>query len=140
MVSGCGSKDKGELVGVKGKRWHPEKPYGMSLIPGGAFVMGKADDDIVDLQDANQNSYCRSFYMDETEITNSEYRQFVHWVRDCLKKDSEMAGLEGKTQDDDGIGEFAYVDALDPDDLTPYQRYMLDTYGDDHVKSIEMSI
>ena len=27
IVTSCGSKDKGELVGVKGKRWHPEKPY-----------------------------------------------------------------------------------------------------------------
>lgn len=137
MVSGCGSKDKGELVGVKGKRWHPEKPYGMSLIPGGAFVMGKADDDIVDLQDAPTKTVTvRSFYMDETEITNSEYRQFVHWVRDSILRErlAEMADLEGKTQDDDGIGEFAYVDALDPDDLTPYQRYMLDTYGDDQRK------
>ena len=52
IMSSCGSRDKGELVGVKGKRWHPEKPYGMGLIPGGAFVMGKSDDDIVDLQDA----------------------------------------------------------------------------------------
>ena len=50
IATSCGSKDKGELVGVKGKRWHPEKPYGMSLIPGGAFVMGKSDDDIVDLE------------------------------------------------------------------------------------------
>ena len=137
MISGCGSKDKGELVGVKGKRWHPEKPYGMSLIPGGAFIMGKADDDIVDLQDAPTKTVTvRSFYMDETEITNSEYRQFVHWVRDSILRErlAEMADLEGKTQDDDGIGEFAYVDALDPDDLTPYQRYMLDTYGDDQRK------
>ncbi|MDA1177092.1 MAG: gliding motility lipoprotein GldK [Bacteroidetes bacterium] len=134
IATGCGSKDKGELVGVKGKRWHPEKPYGMSLIPGGAFVMGKADDDVVDLQDAPTKTVTvRSFYMDETEITNSEYRQFVYWVRDSILRErlAEMADLEGKTQDDDGIGEFAYVDALDPDDLTPYQRYMLDTYGDD---------
>lgn len=137
IVTSCGSKDKGELVGVKGKRWHPEKPYGMSLIPGGAFVMGKADDDIVDLQDAPTKTVTvRSFYMDETEITNSEYRQFVHWVRDSILREklAEMADLEGKTQDDDGIGQFAYVDALDPDDLTPYQRYMLDTYGDDQRK------
>lgn len=137
IATSCGSKDKGELVGVKGKRWHPEKPYGMSLIPGGAFVMGKADDDIVDLQDAPTKTVTvRSFYMDETEITNSEYRQFVHWVRDSILREklAEMADLEGKTQDDDGIGQFAYVDALDPDDLTPYQRYMLDTYGDDQRK------
>ena len=85
LVVGCGSKDKGELTGVKGKRWHPEKPYGMSLIPGGAFIMGKSDDDIVDLQDAPTRTVTvRSFYMDETEITNSEYRQFVEWVRDSI--------------------------------------------------------
>ena len=29
----CGKGDKGELVGVKGRKWHPEKPYGMTLIP-----------------------------------------------------------------------------------------------------------
>ena len=31
MLSSCGSKDRGELIGVQGKKWHPEKPYGMSL-------------------------------------------------------------------------------------------------------------
>ena len=137
IVSSCGSKDKGELVGVKGKRWHPEKPYGMSLIPGGAFVMGKADDDVVDLQDAPTKTVTvRSFYMDETEITNSEYRQFVHWVRDSILREklAEMADLEGKTPDDDGIGQYAYLDAGDEEELTPYQKYMLDTYGDEQRK------
>ena len=85
FIFSCGNKDKGELVGVKGKRWHPEKPYGMSLIPGGAFVMGKSDDDLVDIKDAPTKTVTvRSFYMDETEITNSEYRQFVNWVRDSI--------------------------------------------------------
>ncbi len=134
IFSSCGSRDKGELVGVKGKRWHPEKPYGMSLIPGGAFVMGKADDDVVDLQDAPTKTVTvRSFYMDETEITNSEYRQFVHWVRDSILREklAEMADLEGKTSEDEGIGQFAYLDSGDEEELTPYQRYMLDTYGDE---------
>ena len=27
-----------------------------------------------------------SFYMDQTEITNNEYRQFVHWVRDSIAR------------------------------------------------------
>jgi len=79
----CGKGDKGELVGVKGRKWHPEKPYGMTLIPGGAFIMGKADDDLANTQDAPTKTVTvRSFYMDETEITNSEYRQFVEWVKD----------------------------------------------------------
>ena len=137
FVSSCGSNDRGELVGVKGKRWHPEKPYGMSLVPGGAFVMGKSDDDIADVQNAPTRTVSvRSFYMDETEITNSEYRQFVHWVRDSILRLrlAEMADLEGKTPDDEsGIGAYAYV-SIEDEDLTPYEKYMIDTYGDEQRK------
>ena len=136
FITSCGSKDKGELVGVKGKKWHPEKPYGMSLIPGGAFVMGKSDDDLAGIQDAPTKTVSvRSFYMDETEITNSEYRQFVYWVRDSILRYNlaEMADLEGKTPDDEGIGEFAYLSS-EEEDMTPYEKYMLDTYGNEQRK------
>ena len=85
LLTSCGSGDRGELVGVKGKKWHPEKPYGMTLIPGGAFIMGKSDDDLAGLKNAPTRTVTvRAFYMDETEITNSEYRQFVNWVRDSI--------------------------------------------------------
>ena len=30
MVASCNSGARGQLVGVKGKSWHPEKPYGMT--------------------------------------------------------------------------------------------------------------
>ena len=83
LLFSCGSSDKGELVGVKGKKWHPEKPFGMTLVPGGAYIMGKSDDDLAAIGDAPTKTVTvRSFYMDETEITNSEYRQFVDWVKD----------------------------------------------------------
>ena len=74
LLYSCGKgNDRGELVGVKGKSWHPEKPYGMTLISGGAFIMGKSDDDIAAVEDAPTKTVTvRSFYMDETEITNSE--------------------------------------------------------------------
>ena len=136
LITSCGSKDKGELVGVKGKKWHPEKPYGMTLIPGGAFVMGKSDDDLVGIQDSPTKTVSvRSFYMDETEITNSEYRQFVFWVRDSILRYNlaEMADLEGKTPDDEGIGEYAYMSS-EEEDMTPYEKYMMDTYGDEQRK------
>ena len=42
----CGKRDKGELVGVKQKKWFPEKPFGMTLIEGGAYIMGKSDEDV----------------------------------------------------------------------------------------------
>ncbi|WP_449361589.1 type IX secretion system lipoprotein PorK/GldK [Winogradskyella litorisediminis] len=132
MVS-CNSGDRGQVVGVKGKRWHPEKPYGMTLIPGGAFIMGKSDDDLAGVQDAPTKTVTvRAFYMDETEITNSEYRQFVEDVRNNIirEKLAEMADLEGKVPGEGDIGEFAYQDA-DTANLNPYQKYMINTYGNE---------
>jgi formylglycine-generating enzyme required for sulfatase activity len=49
--------------------------------------MGKSDDDVASIQDAPTKTVTvRSFYMDETEITNSEYRQFVDWVKDSTMR------------------------------------------------------
>ncbi|GAB5564290.1 MAG: gliding motility lipoprotein GldK [Winogradskyella sp.] len=136
MVASCSSGDRGQLVGVSGKKWHPEKPYGMTLVPGGAFIMGKSDDDIAGVQDApTKTATVRAFYMDETEITNSEYRQFVYWVRDSILryKLAEMADLEGVTPGNGDIGEFAYLDA-NPEELNAYESYMLNTYGNEQRK------
>ena len=136
MVASCNSGDRGQLVGVKGKQWHPEKPYGMTLVPGGAFIMGKSDDDLAGVQDApTKTATVSAFYMDETEITNSEYRMFVQWVRDSTLrlKLAEMADLEGKTAGSGDIGEFAYVDS-DPNNLNAYESYMVNTYGNEQRK------
>lgn len=127
FLSSCGKNDRGELVGARGKRWYSEKPYGMSLIPGGSFIMGKSDDDITNKMDAPTKTVTvPSFYMDETEITNSEYRMFVQWVRDSVVRTmlAEEADMNALTPDTDGVGEYAYKD-VDPDgDLTPYQEYI----------------
>lgn len=131
LIIGCSRGDRGQLVGAKGKKWNPEKPYGMTLIPGGSFVMGKSDDDIAEQKNAPPKTVTvRSFYMDETEITNAEYRQFVGYVKDSIVRVNLaiMAELQGAIPGDDGIGEFAFADA-DPDDLTPYEEYMLNSYG-----------
>ena len=82
----CGANDRGELVGVKvKKKWFSEKPYGMSLIPGGSFTMGKQDQDLTGTMSAPTKTVSVSpYYMDETEITNNEYKEFVYWVRDSI--------------------------------------------------------
>ena len=131
LLASCGSGDRGELVGVKGKKWHPEKPYGMELVPGGAFIMGKADDDLAGIHDAPAKTVTvRAFYMDATEITNSEYRQFVNWVRDSTirTKLAILADEIGETPGNGGIGEFAFNDA-DPENMTVYEKYMYDNYS-----------
>lgn len=131
LLVGCNSGDRGQLVGVKGKKWHPEKPYGMTLVPGGAFIMGKSDDDLAGVQDAPTKTVTvRAFYMDETEISNSEYRQFVEWVRDSTlrMKLAILADEVGATPGVGGIGEFAFTDA-DEENMTVYEKYMYDNYS-----------
>ncbi len=139
MVGCGGSSDKGELVGVKGKKWRPEKPYGMTLVPGGSFIMGKSDDDLANVQDAPTKTVTvRSFYMDETEITNSEYREFVEWVKDSTMRvrlailadevgGGGTAGGTGKSGKGGSIGDFAFNDA-DPAKMTAYDKYMYENY------------
>lgn len=133
LLTGCGSKSKskGELVGVRGKKWHPEKPYGMELIPRGAFVMGKAEEDQAKVLNAPTRTVTvRSFYMDDTEITNSEYRQFVEWVKDSIvrTKLAILADELGIGPEDEGIGEYAFKDT-DTTELSAYDKYMLDNYA-----------
>ena len=131
LISCTPSNGNGQVVGAKGKSWHPEKPYGMTLIPGGAFIMGKSDDDKAGLLNAPPKTVTvRSFYMDETEITNSEYREFTNWVKDSITrwKLAIMADEIGQTaSDEDGIGQFAFKNT-DEEELSPYAQYIKDNY------------
>ncbi|MEZ4852812.1 gliding motility lipoprotein GldK [Flavobacterium sp.] len=130
LLVSCSKGDRGELVGAKSRKWHPEKPYGMTLVPGGAFVMGKSDDDLANIQDAPTKTVTvRSFYMDETEITNAEYRQFVEWVKDSTIRTrlAILADEVGQTAGSGGIGDYAFADA-DPSTMSPYDKYMYENY------------
>ena len=130
LFASCSSGDRGQLIGAQGKKWNPEKHFGMTLIPGGAFIMGKSDDDIADSKNAPTKTVTvRSFYMDETEITNSEYRQFTNWVRDSIVRMrlAIEADFEGATEGGEGIGEFAFVDS-DEENMSVYEKYMYDNY------------
>jgi sulfatase modifying factor 1 len=86
LLSACGSSGNGELIGVQNRQiWNPTDPYGMVFIPQGSFNMGPSDQD-VPFSNVSQAKTVSvgAFYMDETEITNNEYRQFTNWVRDSI--------------------------------------------------------
>jgi len=139
IIYSCGSNDRGELTGVKyKKKWFSEKPFGMALIPGGSFTMGKQDQDVIGtMSTPTKTVTIRPYYMDETEITNNEYKEFVFWVRDSIVRtrlgiQQEFAELlttteEGESGPSGGIHDYAFAVA-DTTDATPYQKYMYDNY------------
>jgi len=88
ILTGCGKSVNGELTGVsRGGSFYEPDPYGMLFIQQGSFNMGPNDQDIAwSLTSQTKTVSIRSFWMDETEITNSEYRQFVNWVRDSIAR------------------------------------------------------
>lgn len=85
VLISCNRYD-GELTGVLDRpNWYQEDPFGMSFIPLGSFHMGPSDQDLPSTQYAQTKVVSvQSFYMDMTEITNNEYRQFTNYVRDSI--------------------------------------------------------
>lgn len=85
LFSGC-NKPAGELVGVGAKgNFKEANPYGMVYIKKGSFMMGSNTQSAIFNQPDNPLMVTvDAFWMDETEITNNEYKQFVNWVRDSI--------------------------------------------------------
>lgn len=87
ILSACGgSRETGDLTGVLDRpEWRGINPYGMVYIPSGTFTIGVGDQDVMNtfVQRPKEVSI-QGFYMDETEITNNEYRQFTKWVIDSI--------------------------------------------------------
>lgn len=84
---GCNpvTNHRGEVTGVPQRTFRATVPYGMVYIPGGSFLMGPVDQDITFAQvEDNKQVTIAPFFMDETELSNSKYRQFVNWVRDSI--------------------------------------------------------
>lgn len=86
LLFACGSGDSGQLIGVLDRpTWKGINPYGMVYVPSGTFHIGNSDEDVnrTFTQRAKSISV-QGFYMDDTEISNNEYRQFTNWVRDSI--------------------------------------------------------
>jgi len=123
IMSGCGSSGDGELVGVstRGAFYEPD-PFGMLFIPQGSFNMGPNDQDVAwALNSQTKTVSLGSFWMDETEITNSEYRQFVYWVRDSIARQ-----LLGDQFEEFLITEDEYGNQIDP----PFLNWDMDLEWD----------
>jgi len=87
LVYSC-NKPVGELASSANSAklgFSDTKPYGMQLIKKGTFMMGAhSPSGMFPGNETPRQVTVESFYMDEAEITNDQYRQFVLWVRDSI--------------------------------------------------------
>jgi formylglycine-generating enzyme required for sulfatase activity len=87
LAASCGSPGPGgQLVGEPTTmNYKAPVPLGMVYVPSGVLKMGASDEDVRGKNDAMiRTVQMTGFYMDATEISNAEYRQFTNWVRDSI--------------------------------------------------------
>jgi formylglycine-generating enzyme required for sulfatase activity len=93
LLSSCfGSKmmtsSGGEVTGTGGKAFTEPTPYGMVLVKRGHLKMGiEKQDSLWGKKTPLRDISVDGFWMDETEVTNSKYRQFVNYVRDSILRE-----------------------------------------------------
>lgn len=74
------------LYPEESRPFYEPSPFGMSYIDRGSYVMGAEDDELQGFNTTTKRVSVEAFWMDDTEITNNEYRQFVYWVRDSIAR------------------------------------------------------
>lgn len=128
-----GVPDDGQLHGVAPSvKATMGKPLGMVYVPPGTFHMGPSDEDVnYNYTARNREVSIMGFWMDATEITNNEYRQFVTWTRDSLAA-VQMSYFKQNTNGDTAIdwkkaqtikwSDKATLEKLSPLMLTPDNR------------------
>jgi len=63
---------------------------GLVFIEGGTFTMGKVADDVMhDWNNTPNQQHIQSFYMDETEVTNKMYLEFLDWIKRTYPPEEE---------------------------------------------------
>ena len=98
LLWSCATSDRGELTGVQNRPYFEDIDLtGMIFVEQGNFIMGGGtQDNVYGVTSPLRTVQVASFFMDETEITNNEYRQFVNWVRDSIaRRMVGEAGIEG---------------------------------------------
>ena len=90
-LTGWSSKDKAAGGFSSNKKYKGQvAPPGMVLIEGGAFTMGHVQDDVLfDWNTTPVKQQVRSFYLDESEVTNFEYLFYLEWMEKVFPPSEE---------------------------------------------------
>jgi gliding motility-associated lipoprotein GldJ len=63
---------------------------GLVMVEGGTFTMGKVADDVMhDWNNTPNQQHVMTFYMDETEVTNMMYTEYLNWLKTVFPPDQE---------------------------------------------------
>ena len=85
QLGGMSTVQGGEVTGISGTAVSEPAPYGMVLIQRGSIKLGNEENDSLwGTGTPVKNISVDAFWMDEAEVSNAKYRQFVFWVRDSI--------------------------------------------------------
>lgn len=103
LMSGCSKHEQSDKTGItyndkatggyeRFRQTHPSPGPGLVPIEGGTFVMGGSADQDVDYQynDIKRRVTVASFYMDETEVANQDWLDYLHWISVTYPNDHEL--------------------------------------------------
>lgn len=99
ILSSCGGSESGQQTGKESTTtgWSYNDPTnggfavasteeqetgpGLVLVEGGTFTMGRVQDDVMyEWNAVPRRVTVSSFYMDETEVRNIDYREYIYWL------------------------------------------------------------
>ncbi len=92
LINGCGKNNmsRGTGWGINSKKGgfqyntdfeEQETGPGLIFIEGGTFTKGQVQDDVIhDFNNAPSQQHVMSFYIDETEVTNIMYMEYLDWL------------------------------------------------------------
>ena len=103
VMSSCSKHEKSQKTGItyndknnggyeRFRQTHPSPGPGLVPIEGGTFVMGgSADQDVTfDYNNVRRRVTVPSFYMDETEVANQDWLDYLHWISVTYPQDREL--------------------------------------------------
>jgi len=103
LMSSCSKHQQSDKTGItyndkktggyeRFRQTHPSPGPGLVPIEGGTFVMGgSADQDVTyDYNNVRRRVTVPSFYMDETEVANQDWLDYLHWISVTYPQDHEL--------------------------------------------------
>ncbi|MDO3640748.1 SUMF1/EgtB/PvdO family nonheme iron enzyme [Mucilaginibacter sp. L3T2-6] len=103
VLSSCSKRQQSSKTGLtyndknnggyeRFRQTHPSPGPGLIPIEGGTFVVGgSADQDVTyEYNNTKRRVTIPSFYMDETEVSNQDWLDYLHWINITFPQDREL--------------------------------------------------